>query len=285
MHSILRFASIALGAAVLAGAAVLLPASSPAPAQAEETSATSCEVTGGTLDWGVKESFRSYISGSIAGGSWEVSEGASYETPSFHWADPVGSIDADTGKGSVSFTGTIAFTGHEGVLNLVFANPTIEFRGDGTANLLLDARSNNAQGELAVDEAQVSVGRIDGLGGIDPTSGSGSVADAPAILTADGAQAFAGFYGTGDELDPISLSLEFAPCSASAAAPVEDAANADEATMTPISADVDEPGVPWIPIAIGVAAILVIAAAAILLLAGRKKPTEADGSAEDDPAA
>src|SRR5690606_23738697 len=44
---------------------------------------TGCTVTDAELVWGYKESFRSYISGSIAHGEWTVADGAAYETPNF----------------------------------------------------------------------------------------------------------------------------------------------------------------------------------------------------------
>lgn len=293
MLSIIRTTTVTLGAVVLAGTTLLAPGAPVAPAQAEDTLTAECTVTGGTLDWGVKEGFRSYISGTIANGGWEVSDGASYETPSFHWADPTGSIDAETGEGRISFTGTVAFNGHDGVLNLVLANPTIEFRGDGTANLLLDARSNNAQGELVVDETQVSVGRIDGLGDADPASGSVRATAAPTILTATGAEAFAGFYATGDDLDPVSLSLDFAPCAGGTggesagggSANGESADVADDIAVAPLGPENNGSGVPWLPIVIGAAAIVVIVAAAILLVVTRKRPEDADSAPGGDAAA
>src|SRR5690606_10044019 len=145
----------AAAATVLAGGALLIPATAHAvpvsahtapvsahvapttaqagPILAEDSASSTCVVTGGDLTWGVKESFRSYISGTIAHGSWEVSDGATYETPMFGWSNPTGEIDANTGEGSISFTGLIHFTGHDGALNLQMSNPSIAFSGDGTA--------------------------------------------------------------------------------------------------------------------------------------------------------
>lgn len=51
--------SAAIAAAVLASAMIAAPAqAAPLVAEDAESSATSCEVTGGTLDWGLKETFR-----------------------------------------------------------------------------------------------------------------------------------------------------------------------------------------------------------------------------------
>src|SRR3546814_3461048 len=72
-------ASLAAGSAEHAapGASAVGRAASPA---------TACDVVGGELSWGFKESFRAYISGSIAAGEWTTSGGATYETPSFGWS-------------------------------------------------------------------------------------------------------------------------------------------------------------------------------------------------------
>lgn len=254
----------ASAAAALTVTALLIPATAQAaPQQAATATNSTCAVTGGDLKWGVKESFRSYISGTIANGNWEVSDGASYETPLFGWSDATGEIDAETGEGTVSFVGTLHFSGHEGVLNLVLKNPTIELNGDGTGRLLLDAKSNNAQGELVIDEAQVYIGKIEGIGQTDPASGTLSFEQASAVLTGEGAAAFGGFYASGDDLDPVALSVQLGPCSGTAA----------EVTTPEVTTMTEEPKseLPIVPIIIGGVAVVIIAVAAGLLIAGRKK--------------
>lgn len=266
----------ALAAATLAGTALIAPAVAT-PALAEEVGST-CEVTGGELTWGVKEGFRSYISGTIANGEWQVSDGASYETPSFTFSGANGRIDATTGEGSISFAGTVLFTGHEGVLNLTIANPTIEFVGDGTARLLLDTRSNNAEGELVIDETQVSFGKIDSVGDLDPAAGELTLSEAPVVLTADGAAAFSGFYSSGEALDPISLSAQLTPCASASDAPT--ASDEPEATTQPVD-DETETAFPWLPVILGALALVVIGVAAGMLIAGRRKGAGADSVSEN----
>jgi hypothetical protein len=255
-------------AAAFAASALLAPAAAQAvPILATTTANNSCEVTGGELKWGVKEGFRSYISGTIANGSWQVADGANYETPLFSWSNPSGAIDAATGEGSVSFAGSIHFSGHDGVLNLHIANPTVVLNGDGTANLLLDTKSNNAQGELVVDEQQAYLGKVEGLGQLDPASGALNIDEAPVVLTADGATAFGGFYASGDELDPVSLSLQLGPCEGTPAAPAATEEAGEEAVL---ATQEQKSEVPWLPIAIGGVAVLVIAITGGMLIAGRK---------------
>ena len=273
----------AAAAAAFAASALLVPAAAQAaPILATTAAGSTCVVTGGELTWGVKEGFRSYISGTIANGSWEVVDGASYETPLFGWANPTGEIDAATGEGSVSFEGSIHFTGHDGVLNLLIANPTVVLNGDGTANLLLDTKSNNAQGELVIDEQQAYLGKVEGIGQTDPASGELVFDAAPTVLTADGAAAFGGFYASGDELDPVSLSLQFAPCEGTPVA--TDAPEADKEPVVPIAAE-QQSAVPWLPIAIGGVALVVIVVTAGMLIAGRKKGAAAEPASEGETSA
>jgi len=259
----------AVAATAVTASALLVPATAQAaPILATTAASSNCVVTGGELKWGVKEGFRSYISGTIANGSWEVADGASYETPLFSWTNPTGQIDAETGEGSISFTGSVHFTGHEGVLNLQIANPTIVLGGDGTAQLLLDTKSNNAQGELVVDEQQAYLGKVEGFGQLDPASGAIALDKAPTVLTSDGAAAFGDFYASGDELDPVSLSLQLGPCEGTPAKPVD---APDEAEDAVVITQEPEAAVPILPIAIGAIALIVIAATAVMLIVGRKK--------------
>ena len=239
-----------------------------APLAAQSTG-TACEITGGTMQWGVKTSFRSYISGSIANGSWETSDGLTYESPNFTWSDATGTIDPASGTGSVSFPGTVHFTGHDGILDLTLANPTIEFEGDGKAALLLDSRSTDMDGEVAVDEEQEWVGDVTVTEPFAPAEGSLSLADLPTELTNSGVVAFAGFYEAGVELDPITLDLTVGDCAAGAAAPPA----ADTGTVTPVSPGVPAaaPAVPWAPIAVAGVAIFVTGLTIGLLIGGRRQ--------------
>lgn len=281
-----RIASRALAATALTAMAILAPTAanaattSPATAATTENDASatpandatgSCQVTGGSFNWGIKESFRSYISGSIANGSWEVADGATYDTPLFGFTNPTGEIDPSTGEGQVSFPGSVHFTGHDGVLDLTFQNPTIEFKGDGTARLLLDTRSNDASGELVLDEQQVSLAKVDGVDSSNIAGGEMKVTDAPAVLTSEGAKAFGDFYASGDEVDPLSFTLQFADCEGAGAGADagEDQATPDEPVAT--AADESEAVVPWLPIIIGGVAVVVIGVTAGMLIAGRKK--------------
>ncbi|WP_449277114.1 HtaA domain-containing protein [Leucobacter sp. GX24907] len=264
-----RRAGAFIGGATLAAALLTAPAAVVATPAAAEDTGTGCEVTGGTLTWGFKESFRSYISGSIANGSWEASDGADYEIPNFVWSDATGTIDPETGSGEVSFTGTVHFTGHDGVLDLTIANPTIEF-DEGEAALLLDARSTDMEGDEATNVEQEWFGDITVDGAIQPSDDAIELTELPITLTNSGASSFAGFYEAGADLDPITLNLEVAGCE-STAAPVEEDTPAP--TEEPVAAAQEQQNIPWLPIGIGGAALFVIGLTVGLLIGGRKPKT------------
>ena len=182
--------------ALIVGLLVLAPA---APAAA----ATDCAVDDATLIWGFKESFRSYISGTIANGEWTVADGATYQTPDFGYDHGSGSYDH--GSGSVAFEGAIRFTGHGGILDTTVANPTIRFDG-GTATLYLDVRGTTQEGAI-VDERGVAFATMDLADHVsDSRSGDIFFQDVPATLTAAGATAF-GTYESGEALDPVTVTF------------------------------------------------------------------------------
>lgn len=272
---------LASRASALAVTAALAAALAAAPTAANAETEGGCEITDGALSWGVKESFRAYISGSIANGEWKTADGATYETPDFQWTGGTGALDPETGVGSVSFTGTVHFTGHDGVLDLTLANPTIAFEGDGGAALLLDAKSTDMEGDVAVDTEQEWVGEVVTGEELAPADGTLALEEAPTTLTDSGAKAFAGFYEGGIDLDPVSLTLEMPDCAA-AAEPTETAAAEPEdeneaASAAPAAAEDDD--IPWLPIGLGAVALLVIGVTVGVLIGGRR-PRRAAGPEE-----
>ncbi|MDR6866629.1 hypothetical protein J2Y69_001222 [Microbacterium resistens] len=170
-----------------------------------------CTVTGGTLTWGFKESFRSYISGTIANGSWEASAGATYATPDFTWSGATGRIDPQRGEGQVAFTGLVRFSGHGGLLDTTIANPVLSITPQGVT-LLLDTSGVSMDDALAgktdaVAHAAVPFAAL----AVDPAAivvdgTSAALAAVPATVTPEGFAAF-GSYEAGTSLDPVSASL------------------------------------------------------------------------------
>lgn len=162
----------------------------------------SCSVDDATLTWGFKESFRSYISGTIANGEWTVFDGASYETPEFEFPHGTGAFGEAESR--VSFAGAIRFTGHGGILDTTVSNPVLEW-GGGVGTLYLDVSGTTQEGE-PVDESAVAFASLTFDGGVG-TGRNLRFADVTATLTDAGAAAF-GTYEPGEPLDPLRIELD-----------------------------------------------------------------------------
>ena len=199
-----------LAALLAVGALALVPAA-PAVAQVP-AQAPGCDATSATLTWGFKESFRAYIDGSIANGEWTPADGATYDTPSFGFALDAGRLDPRVPAGSVSYDGSVRFTGHGGILDTTIANPVLLVRPEGVGILLLDVSGVTMDGdEVSVTEA--SFLDVD-LSGQDLTPGDDGIItidEAPTTLTAEGAEAFPN-YEAGTEFDPISATIDVGDC-------------------------------------------------------------------------
>lgn len=172
------------------------------PVAAKNAPAASAEgkVASADLGWGVRDSFRNYIRGGIANGSWDLN-GTTYSNNAFQWAKGTGSFK--DGKGSISFTGSVHFTGHHGILDTTISNPRLEINGK-TAVLYatmvgndMDGKSHN-YGEVALLNVDVS--------GLQVSGDKISISGAGTTITAEGAKAFAGFYEAGKDMAPLSFS-------------------------------------------------------------------------------
>ncbi|WP_167143145.1 HtaA domain-containing protein [Canibacter zhoujuaniae] len=279
--SIKRTFATVVAAGAVASSLVLVPAT----IAAAHDEAEHCQVTDGTLTWGVKTSFRSYISGSIANGAWEVSEGAAYETPDFIFGGGSGEGNPSDLTVGVSMPGKVQFTGHNGVLNLIISNPTVRLDGAESATLLLDVYSNDTSGKEKVNAKQVEMAHIDTSKALELNSETWSINGAPATLTEAGAEAFGGYYVAGEELDPITLTAGNSTCvknalSGGEAAEESDSADSktamEESQAAPV-VDEQKPansGTNWVPIAISAVAGVAVVGAGIALLRGGKKRTE-----------
>jgi hypothetical protein len=197
-----RSLSIAL---LIAAIALLVSAASAA--------AATIPITGGEVDWGIKQSFREYVKGPIAQGQIEVSGGATEaDDGTFKFPVDSGTYDLTTHQVEVQGSGTVHFTGHfsGGVpaLDVTFSNPRVIVGKDSVvyADVLdksFGANNSYPNSEFALLDAA----------SVKPVSAGEAVTlnEIPAELTAEGAQAFAGFYAEGDELDPLTLVASYAP--------------------------------------------------------------------------
>lgn len=192
--------------------AVLLAALVPALAgpAAHAAGGRDREVSGGRLDWGIKASFQSYVTGPVAQGSWELQGGAATLGENrFRFHSAKGTYAPDSGAFEAGFSGGVRFTGHRTPdgsheLDLTVSRPAVRISGD-SGTLYADVASK------AVTATHVPLAALD-LSGTHLRGGGTTVSltDVPARLTAEGAKAFAGYYGEGTALDPVSLSAGIA---------------------------------------------------------------------------
>lgn len=179
------------------------------------------------LSWGVRESFRSYISGSIANGGWTTDDGAVYSDGAFVFPGSGGTVtlDGDTVTGgALPMAGSVHFTGHDGTLDTRLAAPEIRLSGsDGT--LVASVTSNDTEGAphdygrievatLAVEGESVSDGELAG--------------DTTVTLTQEGADALGSFYDPGAEMDPLTFRAALSDGCDSAAAGLDEPMPEDE---------------------------------------------------------
>ncbi|MGV9313732.1 HtaA domain-containing protein [Streptomyces sp. NPDC003691] len=195
-------------------AAVLLAALLGALLPAGAAQAAEGTVSGGRLDWGLKSSFQTYVTGPIANGSYRLTTGAATVGKSqFRFHSAKGSYDAGTGAFEARFTGGVKFTGHRkpdggNELELSVANPSVRISG-GRGTLHLDLVSKARGSGKVTNSVQVPFASLN-LSGVNMRGGRGPVQlnNIPATLTSQGATAFAGFYTAGTPLDPISLGVD-----------------------------------------------------------------------------
>ncbi|MFE9630605.1 HtaA domain-containing protein [Streptomyces sp. NPDC006463] len=178
------------------------------------TAARAGTVQGGRLDWGVKSSFQSYVTGPVAKGGFKLKGGAATVGGSlFRFHSATGSYDPASGTFEVSYSGGVTFQGHQkpdGVheLDMTVSRPTVRISG-GKGTLYVDVSSKAKDTGEVSSRSQVPFAAL-GLGGVDMKGGASplTLTNLPATLTEQGAQAFAGYYAAGAQLDPVSLSAD-----------------------------------------------------------------------------
>ncbi|APF34479.1 HtaA domain-containing protein [Microbacterium paludicola] len=279
---VLSAASIVLG---VASPALTIGDAAPVEQRTAATSPPVCDITDATITWGFKESFRSYISGSIAKGAWEPFGGVGYETPAFTWTGGTGSYDPATGAGSIAFPGGIRFTGHGGLLDSTVQNVTLEI-APAAGRVLVDLAGVSMESALAGDDTVVTTPQVPfvtvDLAGLENTvSGEAltlAAADAATAITEEGFAAF-GNYETGTAFDPLSFTASGVCAAATPTAdpsPVVDASPAADAA----EAGDDESGSSGaLPVAlfaaIGGALVATIGGSTAAIVASRRKQRKA----------
>ncbi|WP_150245017.1 HtaA domain-containing protein [Nocardiopsis quinghaiensis] len=170
-------------------------------------------VHNGRADWGVKESFRDYITGSIAHGAITPRDGATRnEDGTFAFTGGSGEVDLSESVADISFEGTVAFEGHahdgaDPLLMMTVSDPRVEIDGDAGV-LHADVTSKSLSGGESVTYEDVAFAELD-LADVGYTLEDDVLSwdPIPASLAAEGVPAFADFYSTGEALDPLTLTV------------------------------------------------------------------------------
>lgn len=113
-HRTSRLAALAVGA--LTATTLAIPVVSPVTAEAQTCADGRIGAVGGTWDWGIRESWRSYIRGNVAKGDW-TTESLNYDGSAFNFTPSPGAATIEASKAVIPFDGSVHFTGHDGVLD------------------------------------------------------------------------------------------------------------------------------------------------------------------------
>ncbi|GAB3108258.1 hypothetical protein GCM10027055_04960 [Janibacter alkaliphilus] len=193
-----RTTTLTLAAVAAAALAVPVGAATQANAAADATASD------GTLTWGVKQSFRSYIAGPIANGEITTGSGASQlSSGEFEFTSATGTVE-DDGSGEVDYSGSVAFYGHDGELDFTIADPQLTLGADGTGTL--DVTYTDADGATS----EVNIADVSG-GAFSVSGDEATVTDLSTTLAEEGVTVFSyngnGFYPEGEALDPLSSTV------------------------------------------------------------------------------
>ncbi|WP_327349903.1 HtaA domain-containing protein [Streptomyces sp. NBC_01321] len=185
--------------------------SSSAPATGKPAAADEGAIVDGTLDWGVKKSFRTYVTGPIAHGKAETTAGATVSGDGYRFPDATGHFDAGKQTLDADFDGKVRFLGHEenGAYTLDLSLTHVEIQVNGTRGRLIadvstkdrETRKVTTYTGLAVADLKLPKGELAARNGVVTLS------SVPATLTADGTKAFGGMYPAGEPLDALTVAV------------------------------------------------------------------------------
>jgi hypothetical protein len=277
---------VSLSADVKAEAAAK-PSATPSPTKSkpksEETQGTSGAIKDGAVDWGVRRTFREYVTGNIAQGEWKLSDGAQDGGALFRFPEGAGTYDEKKQTLDASFTGAVRFTGEHGLDLRLSAIKTAVADGRGT--LYADVTGPE------LDEKKVPLVTFEAKD-FKPKDGLAAVTEAPAKLTAEGAKAFAGMYKAGTEMDPVSLAVALTDNAQLPALPDLGSTESATPTATPkadaakesepkTEATASSSDVPVLPIGLAVGSLLAVGAA-FMIVRGRSGRPASDGPGTSD---
>lgn len=169
------------------------PATTSAPKTGTPKARTPKKHTAGAfrtaaVDWGVRRTYREYVTGPIAQGRWTLSEGAQDGGALFRFPRGKGSYDPAGHTLDAAFAGSVRFQGTG--LDLTLTKVTVRVK-DGTGTL-----SANAVPLVTFPAEDITAKK-----------GLVSLNEVPTKLTSRGAKVFGSLYGAGTAMDPLSLAV------------------------------------------------------------------------------
>ncbi|QMV84595.1 HtaA domain-containing protein [Corynebacterium hindlerae] len=236
----------AIGTSLLASTLTI-----PHATAAENTCANpSFDVESGTIDWGIKQTWRNYIDGPIANGAWTVSgmteHGTDKAGPDFYFSSPIdpASVKLTANNGtpavtSLAATGTAHFTGHHDALDVTLGNFGVDVSGN-QVTVKTDYTSYYVPGKAMTSltpEDKTEQNKVTGRDVIAQGTTTGWKFDqgtltleAPGLkyvkhpestrdLQKGADRAFMGAYRAGDPMDTVKVSLKLKATCADSPAP------------------------------------------------------------------
>ncbi|MFE7589984.1 HtaA domain-containing protein [Kitasatospora sp. NPDC057512] len=180
---------------------------SPSGSGSPGTAPATLPVVNGTLDWKVKESFRTYLESPTAAGKVEFGGGAA----DYRFGGATGAYNTRDHALSASFNGSVRFLGHPGkdgwALDTTLSKLGLTIDRDG-AFLTADVNGKSPDGSSS-SLSGARIARLDvPASALKPVGGVVTLSGVPATLTAEGVPAFSN-YPAGTALDPVSATLAF----------------------------------------------------------------------------
>ncbi|BAU94789.1 cell-surface hemin receptor [Corynebacterium suranareeae] len=199
--------------AALASLALVIGFGSVPIAQAQTEYRTA---SGGSLNWGFKQSFRNYIQTGVAKGSISLGDGAQDNGGNFAFSPREnGTTVTSDSEGTVEFNGSVHFLGHQAndqwILDTTMSDIKLVINGS-SAQLKVDLVAREFKGTTYEEIGDYIVSDDIVLADVSLSSPADFSQDTIDLtgttsLTAAGAEAFGGFYDTGETLDPTGGSL------------------------------------------------------------------------------
>ncbi|MET9304259.1 HtaA domain-containing protein [Streptomyces cellulosae] len=256
---------------------------SPQPKTTEKAAVKTTALVDGAVDWGVRRTFREYVTGDIARGSWALTSGALDGGALFRF--PGGQGTFDDGDLTAAFRGAVRFTGDHGLdLRLTGVRVTVD---DGKGTLYADVTSPDHTGRkvpLVTFTAK----------NLEARNGLVTVTEAPAKLTVRGAEAFGGMYPAGTAMDPVTLAVALTDTAELPALPDLGSEPTATPTASPSPSDAspepvaratgpDDDGTsPVLPLSLAAGSLLVLAGAAALLVRRRRAGQDTADTPQND---